>query len=294
MTGFTHIVQDFSVASSVTPIRGERIKYYVETDDPNVLVGKARDLLGAARYLEALDLYEQAHDSFPQHAIEILCEVFELYKILPQDRYSNYQARHFNFAISPSDKVLDIGSGHLPFPLATHLAEYAIQDSTFGRAGTPFKYVDGKPVTECSVEAMPFQDKEFDFVYCSHVLEHVESPEKACNELMRVAKSGYIETPLRGKDLFLNTGKISNHIWGIEFLHNKLIFTEYNENEVLGLQNDILLDMHVTPQTAREKSFSSLVCLKSDRVNVMMMWKKEFSFEVRRLDGSVYVRNTHQ
>jgi len=168
---------------------------------------------------------------------------------------------------------------------------YAIQDSNFGRAGVPFKFIDGKPVTECSVESMPFADKEFDFVYCSHVLEHVESPEKACNELMRVSKSGYIETPLRGKDLFLNTGKISNHIWGIEYLQNKLIFTEYNEEELLGLQNGILLEMHVNPQTAREKAFSSLVCLKSDRVNVMMVWKDEFSFEVRRLDGSIYVKN---
>ena len=74
-----------------------------------------------------------------------------------------------------------MGSGHIPFPLATHLADISVTDGNVGRAGIPFKYVADLPVFECSVETTPFNDKEFDFVYCSHVLEHSSDPRRACN-----------------------------------------------------------------------------------------------------------------
>jgi len=290
----THVNSDLAAAPVGQAQLGERKKLRMPGADANALVNRARQLMDGGNYLEAIDLYEQAHDEFPHFATEILAELYEIYKIIPQDRHSSYQARHFDFGIKPADKVLDIGSGHLPLPMATHLAEYAISDNSYGRAGAPFKYVDGKPVTECSVEDMPFRDKEFDFVYCSHVLEHVGSPEAACHELMRVAHAGYIETPIRAKDLFLNTGKISNHRWAVEYYHNKLVFTEYTPQDLDGLQNDLLLNMHIDPQTQREKAFSALVMLKSDRVNVMCLWKGAFSFEVRRLDGSVYIHNSEK
>jgi SAM-dependent methyltransferase len=37
---------------------------------------------------------------------------------------------------------------------------------------------------------MPFQDESFDFFICSHVLEHVESDDKALSELFRITKEG--------------------------------------------------------------------------------------------------------
>jgi len=43
--------------------------------------------------------------------------------------------------------------------------------------------------------ALPFQSGSFDYVYASHVLEHVDSPELTCKEIMRVGSAGYIETP---------------------------------------------------------------------------------------------------
>ena len=43
--------------------------------------------------------------------------------------------------------------------------------------------------------ALPFQTASFDYVYASHVLEHVDSPELTCKEIMRVGSAGYIETP---------------------------------------------------------------------------------------------------
>jgi ubiquinone/menaquinone biosynthesis C-methylase UbiE len=42
---------------------------------------------------------------------------------------------------------------------------------------------------------LPYEDKEFDFVYCRHVLEDLIYPFRVIKEMQRVAKAGYIETP---------------------------------------------------------------------------------------------------
>jgi len=239
-------------------------------------------LYNSGKIFDCFDVYEQLSDNYPQNSIEILSEAYEYYqKIESKTRYNLYVGRIFDFKINPSDKVLDIGSGHLPFPFATHLSDIALNNDNFGRAGASFKYVDEKPVYEFSVEQIPFSDKEFDFINCSHILEHVEDPVKACNEIMRVAKRGYIETPSRAKDLWLNSAKVSNHIWSVEGISNKLVFRKYSDKEVSGLESNLLMEMHCSPQTDREKAFSALIYLKPHFVNTMFYWEDSFIYEVR-------------
>lgn len=264
--------------------RGKRTPTPYDGSAPEIILRRARNAAQMKDYFTAFDLYEQLITLVPHQSTEILAELYDVYHSLPDttSRYWLYQGRHFDFAIEPHEKVLDIGSGNIPFPFATHLADLAVSDDMYGRAGVPFKYLDGKPVYECDVENMPFNDKEFDFVYCSHVLEHTHNPEKACKELMRIAKRGYIETPTRGKDLFLNTGKVSNHIYFVENIDNTLLFTEYTPEELQGLDNDILLQMHVNPQTQREKAFSALIYLKSHLINTMLYWENDFPVIVRK------------
>lgn len=50
------------------------------------------------------------------------------------------------------------------------------------------KVDSGVPVVTGRVEALPFEDKSFDIVTCSHTLEHVLEPAAAVRELKRVAK----------------------------------------------------------------------------------------------------------
>lgn len=233
-------------------------------------------------YPDAFDCIEQILIQSPKHDMAILSFAYDLYKSLnPKSRFNLYQSRFFDFNILPGSKVLDIGSGHMPFPFATHLADFAVEDNNYGRAGIPFKHIQGKPVYHCDVENMPFEDGEFDFVYCSHVLEHVNSPEKACQELARVGKRGYIETPTKGKDIFLSTVKISNNNWHVECCDDKLIFTKYSEREKEGIGTNILMNMHTNPQTDREKAFSAVIYLKADLFNTMVMWERDIPFEIR-------------
>ncbi len=245
---------------------------------------RAREAFLSGRHLEACDLYEQLVAAVPEQAIELLAELYDGYMGLGQrDRYTLYVSREFDFGIGPNDRVLDIGSGHLPLPFATHLADFAPDDDAYGRAGVPCERIAGRPLFKCDIENMPFDKGEFDFVYCSHVLEHVRNPERACEELMRVGRRGYIETPTRGKDLWLNSARASRHLWAVENFRETLVFTEYAERDIAGIGCDLLMNMHCSPQTKREKAFSALVWLKSGVVNTTLYWEERFDFEVRKL-----------
>lgn len=93
--------------------------------------------------------------------------------------------------IGRNDFVLEIGSGNNPQPRADILCDRFIEDDT-ERGGA---IVADRPLVEADARALPFADRSFDYVICSHILEHVEEPERMLRELMRVASRGYIETP---------------------------------------------------------------------------------------------------
>ena len=79
-------------------------------------------------------------------------------------------------------KVLEIGPGIIPFPLAT---------TTVGFNEKVKNYLD----INIEHTPLPFEDLEFDFVYCRHVLEDINYPSFALKEMFRVSKCVYIETP---------------------------------------------------------------------------------------------------
>lgn len=74
---------------------------------------------------------------------------------------------------------------------------------------------------QASIEDLPFEDKEFDYVFCSQVLEHVNFPSKACAELQRVAKRGIIDTPRSSTDLVFSH---QDHRWLIDYIDGTLFF----------------------------------------------------------------------
>jgi len=266
-------------------MNSKRNKQHVDISSVEHGVQTARSFFVNHQYNEAFDVFDQLIDTYPDFSTQLLATLNDLYKNLPtSNRYTMYQSRFFDFNIKPGDRVLDIGSGNVPFPFATHLADISISDDSYGRAGCPFKILNGKEVYECDIENLPFQNDEFDFVYCSHVLEHVENPDKACRELMRVSKRGFIETPTWAKDFMFDTAKVSNHKWGVECEGSTLIFREYSQKQIDGLGCDLLRSMSCSPTNDREKALNALVHLRADRFNTMLMWDRQFDYEVYRQD----------
>jgi hypothetical protein len=53
----------------------------------------------------------------------------------------------------------------------------------------------------CATEPWPFPDGRFDFAVCAHTLEDVRDPVRVCEELVRVARAGYVEVPAPVEEL---------------------------------------------------------------------------------------------
>lgn len=102
----------------------------------------------------------------------------------------------------------------------------------------------------CSREPFPYQDKQFDFSICSHVLEDIRDPIWVCSEIIRTAKSGYIEVPSRIYELTFgieakNLAGASHHRWLCEGKNQKLSFTLKNiyvHNTCINNKNPLLND----------------------------------------------------
>jgi SAM-dependent methyltransferase len=95
--------------------------------------------------------------------------------------------------IGPSDLVLDMGSGQRPHPRANVLCDLFVADNTERASGASLR-VD-RPLVVSDATRTPFPDHTFDFVFCSHLLEHMTDPGALLDELQRIARAGYIETP---------------------------------------------------------------------------------------------------
>ena len=126
-------------------------------------------------------------------------------------------------------QILDIGAGHNPFKGITHLLELDIDEGRH-RGGKSLVLPHSAALIVGDATALPFQERVFNYVYASHVLEHVDAPEKACRELIRIGSACYIETlsPFLEQGLAFSKedgSESSLHKWFIfSPTHNLLVF----------------------------------------------------------------------
>ena len=115
-------------------------------------------------------------------------------------RRNRYLAGKFD----PSSKIADLGSGNNPFKDAQVCIDKFDSDNV-QRGGRPIKHLNGKELRNVDLNKYPypFENKELDFVICSHLLEHLDDPLAACREISRIARSGYIEVPAFSSDIFM-------------------------------------------------------------------------------------------
>lgn len=193
----------------------------------------------------------------------------------------DYQRHLIHYPFTGKEEVLDVGGGSDPFPFATVVVDRYLKPTE--HRSTIFD-AQGKPALVADIHDLPFESKSFDFVVCSHVLEHVEDPIQACVELQRVAKAGYIETPTFMKDALFSWAQ-GMHRWYVVTHANHLIFFEYDERRAQGIRsnnwNKLILN------------YSSYDPLQTDFVenqdifNSILQWEGHFRVTVYYLDGTV-------
>ena len=121
-------------------------------------------------------------------------------------------------------KILDLGCSNVNFwPEANHFADIHDYENDFKIKNLKFTKIEPD-------KKLPFKDKEFDFVVCAHVIEHVNDPIFFKKEIERIGKSGYIELPTRLNDnmVFGCDEEIFGHKWWFEFDDDekKLVFSK--------------------------------------------------------------------
>ena len=201
-----------------------------------------------------------------------------------EDNRFDYQKGYVKFDIQPGDRVLDIGSGGDPFPYATVLTDRFLEKS-------PYRFeslVKGnKPFLVSDIHELPFCDKGFDFVYCAHVLELVENPLRACAEIMRVGKRGFIETPTAGKDMLFAWAK-NMQKWHVVDIGRNLCFFEYSERQLEGIRSPLWRD-HILDKWCNP--WQEVFYKNQDIFNVLFPWENQFAVFIFRLDGTVQTLN---
>jgi SAM-dependent methyltransferase len=174
--------------------------------------------------------------------------------------------------------VFDLGSGHNPVPEANILGDFFPED-THHRASA---LIEDRPMIVCSVERIPLLEKKIDFVICSHILEHVDSPIRAGKELGRIAKNGYIETPGYGKDILVGTGNM--HRWQVVEFEGTMYFFEYSDRQREGHVTSPVMDLWCSKE---HHPWQDFFWERMDLFNAMHLWKGAPQIIEHRRKGSV-------
>jgi len=130
----------------------------------------------------------------------------------------------FRLPIKHSDVVLDVGCGTNPHPRANVLCDKYIEEPVQRLSG---KVRDTRPIVRADITRLPFRSASFDFVICSHLLEHVNDLERALAELERVARAGFIMCP---SPLWEKLCGRRYHLWLCEYRDTQLLFRPKQEH----------------------------------------------------------------
>ncbi len=186
-------------------------------------------------------------------------------------RVRSFHRRRIAIPVDHASLVLDVGSGDKPHWRADVLLDRFPGDEHGGqRSGASGARVD-RPLFDADAADMPFADKVFDYVICSHVLEHVEHPDAVVAELTRVAKAGYIEVPEAASAKIVD---FPSHLWWVTLEQGVLVFTAKSAPYF-----DPDIDRYLTDSGMRQP-LADLLDKHLDHRVIELWWTGSFAYRV--------------
>jgi len=186
----------------------------------------------------------------------------------------------FHLDIKAGDRVLEVGSGDFPHPRANVLVDKYVNDN-YHRCGD-IRVGRKQVFVEADGTSLPFKDKEFDYVICSHTLEHVEDPAAFIAEQFRVARRGYMEIPsLLGEYLCPK----ESHKW-ISHEHNNVLYLVEKQKLAVAKGYD-LGDLILEYLPKHSIGFKILERTHPNLKSICIEWENDFAFEINPQDATV-------
>ena len=159
-------------------------------------------------------------------------------------------------------KILDIGCNLA----AVEFAQTAADVQNFSK----FYQEKNKEFVLIKNKTLPFSDNQFDFVYASHVIEHVEDVSFFISEIKRITRQGYIELPSILEDnLILSTNSSDDHKWMFKFDDVEKVLLVEKKKQLI----EPFITHGVLFNSLRKNFRSSLV--------LELYWENEINYEFR-------------
>jgi SAM-dependent methyltransferase len=143
-------------------------------------------------------------------------------------------------AIRPSDFVVEIGAGTTPFR-NTRLIVDKYPFDNLERAGD---IAGTAPVIQADAVRLPLKRDSCDVLFMSHVIEHLDEPQRFVDEARRCARNVYLEFPAARRELLYAW---RYHRWLVELAGRRLVFHRNDVPQLFGSffhdHYDLLLDV---------------------------------------------------
>ena len=135
--------------------------------------------------------------------------------------------------------VLDVGCGETPFPSATHLVDWS-----------PPGTHPGAEVFRLDVDSdtFPFEDGKFDFVYSRHLLEDIQNPKHAFEEMVRCGQRGHFETPSPLIELLPGVDAQTGLLYRGYIHHRYIVWSEREDNSLHFLPKYPIVEYMTMPE----------------------------------------------
>lgn len=153
-----------------------------------------------------------------------------------------YSGRDYlDYGIASGDRVLDIGGGNHPFKYATHILDSSKKEFNLQRYHQKIETKAEQTLIDGTTDGLvKFKDNEFDFIYCSHILEHVEDLPTAIQEISRVGRRGFVATPHCSYD-FWAVPRSSGHKWfcDYDYVNNIFLIKKRTPSDFVDIVADV-------------------------------------------------------
>lgn len=175
--------------------------------------------------------------------------------------------------INSSDLVLEVGPGGTPHPRSDFFLEYDFNDESIQKLqrGNAPELATEKPIVYYDGKKFPFADKQFDYVICSHVLEHIDDLDLFVRELTRVSHKGYIEYPTIYYEYLYN---IPVHVNYLKLNKEKLFYLKKDDSPLQKFA-----PVHRLLLSSLENGYTSLVDDLKEWMFEGFEWEEKLSIQ---------------